>query len=72
MQQKEHFSPYVFEEVAAEILANDAELKAAFNLKRSEDEAFAANGYAQLDYIYKNSVYYEEAHLKYPIYRIVE
>ena len=33
------------------------------------DEEFAKNSRAQLDFVYKNSPYYEPAHLKLPIYK---
>ena len=72
LQQKEGFSPYVFEDVAFKLLAEDEELKKDFEKKRQEDEEFAQNWYAQLDFIFKRSSYYEQAHMEYPIYRIVD
>jgi len=70
LQQKEYFSPYVFEETAKELLESDAELKAAFEAKKANDEQFNTNWYAQLNWIYKRSDHYEKAYLQYPIYRI--
>lgn len=70
LQQKEGFSPYVFEDIAADILKNNAGLQAAFEKKKETDSNFAKNWYAQLDYIHKHSTYYEKAHLQYPVYRI--
>ncbi|MDX1628136.1 MAG: M14 family metallopeptidase [Fulvivirga sp.] len=72
LQQKEHFSPYVFEDVAWELLDEDSELKEAFERRKDEDKGFANNWYAQLDFIYRNSKYYEKAHLQYPVYRLVD
>ncbi len=72
LQQKEYFSPYVFEDVAKELLESNDALRTAFEKKKAEDKEFANSWYAQLDYIYKNSPYYESAHLQYPVYRIVE
>ena len=72
LQQKEGFSPYVFEDVAAAMLEADPELQAAFSAKRATEPEFAANWYAQLDYLFKRSKHYESAHLQYPIYRIVD
>lgn len=72
LQQKEHFSPYVFEDVALEILQSNAKLKAEFENKKNNEPEFANNWYAQLDWIYKNTDYYEKAHLRYPIYFISE
>ena len=72
LQQKEHFSPYVFEEVAQELLESNEQLRKDFEKKKSEDAEFAASGYAQLNYIYKRSPYYEEAHRRYPVFRIMK
>ena len=72
LQQKEHFSPYVFEDLALEILEKNPELKTEFELKKQYDKDFADDAYAQLDFIYKSSKYAENTYLKYPIYRIIE
>lgn len=70
LQQKEDFSPYVFEEVALEILKNNEGLREEFELKKSNEEEFSENWHAQLDWIYQHSEHYEQAHLQYPIYRV--
>jgi len=70
LQQKEGFSPYVFEDTAKQLLENDAVLKAEFNDKKETDERFAANWYAQLNWIFERSNGYEKAHMQYPIYRL--
>lgn len=70
LQQKEGFSPYVWEDMAAAFLADNAEIKAAFEAKKLHDPTFAANWYLQLDWIHKKSPYYEKAHLRYPIVRV--
>ncbi|MDT0552403.1 M14 family metallopeptidase [Urechidicola vernalis] len=72
LQQKEHFSPYVFEDLALKILEDNQQLKTAFELKKEHDEKFASNWYAQLNYIYENSNHAEKSYLQYPIYRILE
>ena len=71
LQQKEGYSDYVFEDTAAQLLKDNPAIKAALELKKNTDAAFAKSPEAQLDWIYKNSVYYEKAHMQYPIYRIV-
>ena len=71
LQQKEHFSAYVFEDKAYEILSTQPELKRAFEEKRKNNSAFANNSHAQLDWIHKQSMHYESSHLRYPIYRIL-
>ncbi|RXG29634.1 M14 family metallopeptidase [Leeuwenhoekiella palythoae] len=70
LQQKEHFSPYVWEDRAQELLDADPELKEAFDTKKQEDARFAQNWYAQLEWIYEHSDNYEKAYLRYPIFRI--
>jgi hypothetical protein len=72
LQQKEGYSDYVFEDTAAEYLKQHPEIKAQLEEKRKQDKAFADNPEAQLDWIYKNSPWYESAHLQYPVYRVVE
>ncbi len=70
LQQKEHFSGYVFEDTAKELLENDTQLRAKFESKKLEDESFASNPYMQLNWLYRNSNHYEAAHMQYPIYRL--
>jgi hypothetical protein len=72
LQQKEGYSAYVFEDLAVEILKKNPSLKEKLEKKKAEDKAFAENGSAQLDWIYKNSEYYEASHLTYPVYRILK
>jgi Zinc carboxypeptidase len=69
--QKEGYSSYVFEDKAAEMLKTNPALKLKLEEKRSADTAFAKNADAQLNFVYKNSVYYEPDHMKYPVYRVV-
>jgi len=70
LQQKEGFSPYVWEENAKEFLRRNPRVQIAFNTKKSYDKEFANNWYAQLDWLHKQSPNYEKAHLQYPIYRV--
>ena len=72
LQQKEGFSPYVWEDKAQFILSTNPKLQIDFNLKKTYDKEFANNWYAQLDWIHKNSYHYELAHMQYPIYRILK
>jgi hypothetical protein len=71
LQQKEGYSDYVFEDTAAKLLKDNPTLKAELETKKQTDSDFAKNPEAQLNWIYKHSVYYEKAHLQYPIYRIL-
>lgn len=70
LQQKEGFSPYVFEDVALELLQKNQTLKDSFLSKKNSDRNFAQNWYAQLDWIFKRSPFYEAAHMQYPVYSI--
>lgn len=72
LQQKEGFSPYVWEDKAADLLRANPKLQIDFNLKKTFDKAFANNWYAQLDWLHKRSPNYESAHMTYPIFRITE
>jgi hypothetical protein len=68
--QKEHYSAYVFEDTAAELIKNNPQLLEKLNKERAENEEFTKNGAAQLAFIYKNSGYYEKTHMRYPIARL--
>jgi hypothetical protein len=72
LQQKEGFSPYVFEDTAFSMLENDSVLKNQFEEKKKQDPIFNDNWYAQLAWLFKQSELYEKAHLQYPIYRIAK
>ncbi len=72
LQQKEGFSPYVFEDIALEMLQQDSILRQNFEAKKNLDLNFANNWYAQLDWIFQRSKYLEDAYLAYPIYRIAK
>jgi hypothetical protein len=71
LQQKEGFSDYVFEETAQTFLNSHGDVKQELEEKKRTDTAFAKNGAAQLDFVFKQSPYYEPAHLQYPVYRLV-
>lgn len=70
LQQKEYFSPYVFEETAVEILDRNPTLRKTFEEKKAADPEFAANSWSQLYFIYKNSKYYEGTDTRMPVYYI--
>jgi hypothetical protein len=70
LQQKEGYSDYRWEDVAAKYLKGNPTLKVMLEEKKSGDEKFANNASAQLDFIYKNSPYYEKSHNRYPVFKI--
>jgi Zinc carboxypeptidase len=72
LQQKEGYSDYRWDDLAAEVLKNNPDLKIKLEEKKKADVKFAENAPAQLDFIYKNSPYYEPGHNRYPVYRLVK
>lgn len=72
LQQKEGYSNYRWEDVAAIYLEQHPELRTRLEEKKKADEKFAASASAQLYFVYKNSPYYEPAHLRYPVYRLLK
>ncbi|MEZ4803838.1 MAG: M14 family metallopeptidase [Gelidibacter sp.] len=70
LQQKEGFSPYVWEDMALELLKNNDALKTEFETKKKVEPDFENNWYAQLDWLHKKSPSYELAHMQYPVYRV--
>ncbi len=70
LQQKEGFSPYVWEDLAEAFLNEHPEIKTQFETKKNTEPNFAANWYTQLDWIHKQSSNYEKSHLRYPIVRV--
>lgn len=68
--QKEGFSGYSFEDIAAEYLKTNPELRNMLEQKRAADTAFAKNGRAQLNFVYQNSPYFEPVSMRYPVFRV--
>jgi Zinc carboxypeptidase len=72
LQQKEGYSDYRWEDVAAEYLKTNPDVKKKLEEKKISDTKFASNPSAILDFIYKNSPYYEPVHNRYPVYKIIK
>jgi hypothetical protein len=70
LTQKEGFTDYAFEPIAAAYLALHPELQVSLQQMQASDTAFAKDANAQLDYIHKHSPYYEKAHNVYPVFRL--
>ncbi|WP_341221794.1 M14 family metallopeptidase [Polaribacter atrinae] len=70
LQQKEGYSDYVFEDLAAQFLMDNPSKKKEFDEKLELDIEFANSPRAQLNFIYKKSPHYEPAHLRLPIFKI--
>lgn len=71
LQQKEWFSDYVFEDIAADLLKKDPAVKAALEARRATDPEFAKDAWAQLYYVYQRSPYFEPSFRKYPVLRVI-
>jgi hypothetical protein len=70
--QKEGYSAYAFEDIAAEYLKNNPPLKKKLEQRWATDTAFAKNGETQLNFVYQNSSYFEPVNMRYPVYRVVK
>lgn len=70
LQQKEGFSDYVFEDLAAGWLKLHPEIEQALRLKRASDTSFARDGDAQLEFVYEQTEYFEPEYRRYPVFRI--
>lgn len=71
LNQKEYFSDYVFEDLAAEFLKANPEVKVALEERRKTDPDFAASARAQLDFVYQRSPWHEPTHQLYPVFRLL-
>ena len=69
--QKEYFSAYVFEDLAADLLKNNPTLKVQFEEAKKADSKLNQSGSAQLNWIYQHSEHYEKTFMRYPITRII-
>lgn len=72
LDQKEHYSSYIFEDLAAEYLRENPTLRALLEKEKAQNQDLAKSARAQLDFIYKNSPYYESTHQLYPVARITD
>jgi hypothetical protein len=68
--RKEGYSAYAFEDIAAKYLSEHPDVKKQLEARRATDTAFAKNASAQLDFVYRNSPYFEPEYLRYPVYRV--
>jgi hypothetical protein len=72
LMQKEYFSAYVFEDLAAQFLKDNPKIKAELNAKRIAEPEFAADATKQLDWVYRHSSWYEPTHQMYPVARLMK
>jgi hypothetical protein len=69
--QKEHYSEYVFEDEAARLLKDDSEMLRRLEEEKKKNPALLQNPKLQLDWVYRNSKYYEKTHMRYPVGRLI-
>jgi hypothetical protein len=70
--QKEGYSDYHFEDVAAEYVKAHPDARTKLEQRRASDTAFAKSGGAQLNFVFQNSPYFEPDYLQYPVYRLLK
>lgn len=68
-ERKEYMEAYVAEQVAVDMLAKDPALKAEFERLLKEDDAFAQNPRARLEFFYRRHSSWDERYNLYPVYR---
>ncbi len=69
--QKEGYSAYAFEDIAADYLKTNPDLRSKLEQRRTTDTTFAKSGRAQLNFVFEGSPYFEPAYLRYPVYRVL-
>lgn len=72
LQQKEWFSDYLFDAEAQKMLDSDPVLAKAFEDKKRNEPAFAADAWAMYSWLYHSSPWYEPSHLRYPVFRMTK
>ena len=70
IQQKEYFDPYLFEDIADSLLNSMLGLKEIFEARKQTNEKFRNDGYAQLKFIYDNTIR-EPEFMRYPVARFI-
>ncbi|MBB6459711.1 M14 family metallopeptidase [Flammeovirga kamogawensis] len=71
LQQKEHFSAYVFEDKAAEMIKADESLRIALDKEIKKNPSLKNDAYAQLNFIYERSDNKEKSYLRYPVFKFM-
>jgi hypothetical protein len=71
-EQKEHMEPYVAEQIAREMLAQNPQLRAEFDDRLAQDATFAASPPARLDFFLSRHASRDERYNLYPVFRVDE
>jgi len=70
LQGREYFSDYVFEDIAWQFIQEHPEIKTAFEAKKKSDSKFASDSKAQIDWVYRQSPWFEKTYMRYPVGRV--
>jgi hypothetical protein len=68
-EQKEHLEPYVAEQIARRVLAENPGLRIPFERKLADDAAFRADTAARFEFFWRHHASWDERFNCYPIYR---
>ena len=69
-EQKEQMEPYVAEQIAAQMLAADPELRSEFTARLEADPYFAANPGDRLEFFLRRHSSWDERYNLYPVLRV--
>jgi hypothetical protein len=69
-ERKEYAEAYVMEPIAKQMLRDDLKLSKEFYSKLDSDESFRNNPLERLDFLYRNSPYFDRNEKAYPIMRV--
>ena len=69
--EKEGYSDYVFEDVAAEQVKNDPVLRKKLEDEKIKNPDLAKSARGQLNFVYRNSPNFEKTYLRYPVGRML-
>ncbi|MCS3737661.1 M14 family zinc carboxypeptidase [Mucilaginibacter dorajii] len=69
--EKEYFSDYVYEDIAAAMLKKDPALKQKLDDAKAKAPALANSAQAQLFFVYRNSANFEKTYMRYPVGRLL-
>ena len=71
-EQKEHFEPYVAEQMARDVLAQHPILREAFEQRLREDPEFSSNPVQRLDFFLRHHASWDAQLNLYPVFRVDE
>ncbi|UEG53188.1 hypothetical protein LLH06_19810 [Mucilaginibacter daejeonensis] len=71
LSQKEHYSDYVFEDIAYQYLKQHPELQKKLDDEKSRNPQLANSAAAQLEFVYRNSPFFENTYMRYPVARLM-